>query len=178
MHDLVVYAPGLPDNTYLSLTPGSAGDGNSISNIGPYGRSSGGSSARLNSEKRAVFEDLQPGIYTLQKGWDGEGQEVSVPSGDIVFEPKLPNVLRVAITDDKGSLFAAGFRTGDAILSINGIAIVNKGLEDGAFGNFQADSSQVSLRRNGAVITVTIGKITGQSWDPKAIGGVLVPDFE
>jgi len=179
LHDLVVYAPGLPDNAYLSLTPGSAGDGNSFSNIGSsYGRSSGGSSARLDSEKRAVFKDLQPGIYTLQKGWDGEGQEVSVPSGDIVFEPKLPNVLRVAITDDKGSLFAAGFRTGDAILSINGIAIVNKGLEDGAFGNFQADSSQVSLRRNGAVITVTIGKITGQSWDAKSIGGVLVPDFE
>ena len=179
LHELVVFAPSLPEGSYLSLNPVGDNSSQGISNFGYIGNFEGsGSNARLDANKRAVFSDLSAGLYRLQKGWDGEGLEIQIPSGEIVFEPKLPNVWQVAITNEAGELYKAGLRTGDTILSINGTPIAQMGLEEGAFGVLQGGNSDVSLRRDGQVISVTISKIDGSYWDAKSIGGVIVPDFE
>jgi hypothetical protein len=183
LHDLVVYAPGLSERDYLILNPGGLGDNggdnyNGLSGFGYGGYGGGGSNARLDADNRAVFKDLKPGLYTLMKGWDGEGVEVTVPSGEIVFEPKMPNILRVAITNKEGQLYLAGFRSGDTIRAVNGVEVAKKGLYEGAFEALQQGASDVLIERDGVTQTYSILKISGEAYDAKAMGGMFAPDFD
>ncbi|MFT5080956.1 MAG: protocatechuate 3,4-dioxygenase beta subunit [Planctomycetota bacterium] len=181
LHDFVVYAPGLADRTYLILTPVSSNADNSNDNffggMGYYGGSSG-TNARLDSTKRAVFKNLKPGMYTLKNGWSGEGVEVTVPGGEFVFEPKMPNVIKIAISDKEGQMHKAGLRGGDVILSVNGVSVEEKGLYQGAFSAMQKGGAQVLMRRDGGTLTVEISAIAGKSQDQGMMGGMFLPEIE
>ena len=180
LHDFVVYAPGLPDRSYLILRPGSPNsddNNNSFGSFGYYGGSSG-SNARLDSSKRAVFKNLKAGVYTLQNGWDGEGVEVTVPSGEFVFQPKMPNVIKIAISDKEGQMHKAGLRGGDVILSVNGVSVEQAGLYQGAFAALQKGGAQVQMRRDGATQTVEILAISGNAGNQGVMGGMFLPEIE
>lgn len=181
LHDFVVYAPSLPDRSYLMLTPGSPEADNSNDNVfggmGYYGGSSG-TNARIDSTKRAVFKNLKPGIYTLQYGWNGGGVEVTVPGGEYVFEPKLPNIIKVAISDKEGQMHKAGLRGGDVILSVNGVSVEEKGLYEGAFSAMKKGGAQVLMRRDGETLTVELAAMSGQAQDQGQMGGMFLPEIE
>jgi hypothetical protein len=71
-------------------------------------------------DKRVVFERLPAGEYLLSGIPLGQ-MKVRVPArGPVRFEPRPVNALRVEVTDAKGALARAGFRTGDLIVGIEG----------------------------------------------------------
>lgn len=178
LHDFVVYAPSLPERSYLTLTPEADNDRDNVfGGMGYYGGYSG-NSERLDSSKRAVFKNLKPGIYTLKNGRSDEGVEVTVPGGEYVFEPRVPNVIKVAISDKEGEMHKAGLRGGDLILSVNGVSVEEKGLYQGAFLAMQKGGAQVLMRRDGSTVTVEIAAMVGKATDQGQMGGMFLPEIE
>lgn len=112
LHKLTVHAPAVEEGTRFNLSP---------AGIGADSFTTGRMRANLDANKRAVFEDVPAGSYNLtSRDANGTSVAVTVPSGEVIFEVKVPNSLRVSRVAP-GKLGAkAGLKNNDLITAVNG----------------------------------------------------------
>lgn len=110
LQDLVLLAPDHKPGTDFHLSRVSSTAGQSY-----------GWHASLDSDGRAVFSGLTAGPYLLNC-WSKEGRgqmEISIPCGEVVFEPMQANgLLVVRVTGDTAGA-RAGLMAGDILVGVN-----------------------------------------------------------
>ncbi len=167
-HRFVVHAPDLSEGTGFWLErEGSKSDG-------WWG---GSASAELDDQHRATFEDVAAGEYKL-KTWSNSGQssmEVTVPSGEVLFEVKTINAYRVGSVSEGKLGDAAGLQVGDLVTAINGKAVDRESFWNRLTLDFGTEAVRLTVDRNGAVIEVELGpgkpgenisRQIGINWEP------------
>jgi len=77
--------------------------------------------SEIDASGYASFSELKAGDYILQV-WGGSvsQMQVTIPCGDIEFEPMALDALRVMISDANGDLAKLGFQNGDMIVGADG----------------------------------------------------------
>lgn len=120
LHELSVHAPGLKkgEDLYLNQVRSDPND----PWVGPH-------SAAVDSTGRARFASLVAGKYSLNDQRGGT-IEVTIPTGEVLFEPRRNDCIRVTINDRKGSMFRAGLRGGDLIIAIGGVSLTAENLTE------------------------------------------------
>ncbi len=149
MYDLVVHAPGCKKGDHFNLQ---------LQSLDGEGQWIGGT--ELDESLRARFEGLAAGSYVLNAWGSEQGQmEVTVPSGEITFEPIAINAVRVSGLKEGKAFARAGFRNGDVITHVGEHAIagaqyfnrISLALVDG--------DVTFEVLRSGKVVQVVVSKI-------------------
>jgi hypothetical protein len=164
LFELSVLAPTLPTNAYIELEV-------------PDQRF-GGASGHLDADHHVLFENLVAGTYTLHASGSEDSLEVTVPSAEIVFEPRIPRLISIAIVDETGSLFQAGFRTADVVTAIDGRSLIDFESLELAFEELIDGSHDLTLRRDGKLVHLTLDGLDFSRKGRMALGGTLLPAYE
>jgi hypothetical protein len=169
LHELIVYAPGLGQDTWLFLTS-AAGD-----EEGEGFGWAGGRDATLDEDHRAKFTGLVAGQYVLSANGVTERVEVAVPCGEFYLDASEPTCMRVAIGDVEGAAYKSGMRAGDLIMGANGKEFVRANEFWTVLQKTKADDILLMILRNGEQIDIMMPKIPlGQNWYQE-FGGMLTP---
>ncbi|MEM9381402.1 MAG: PDZ domain-containing protein [Planctomycetota bacterium] len=149
-HDLVIYAPDLDKGTNFWLQRSEPGTASS--------QYFGGNNTALDEDHKAYFKDVAAGEYIVQS-WDGSQQtmKITVPSGEIQWEPDLINAFAVQSVEADKLGAAAGLQVGDVVVAVNGKEFEGNdfyqrlmlGLKDGAV--------TLSLYRGSRAVDVSLG---------------------
>lgn len=157
-YSFAINAPGLDPGTdfHLSARHDSRGWGGAVM-------------VTLDDQRRAVFENVIAGTYTLIS--DVHTQEIVVPTGDITIDARLPNALRVAIFEEDGLLAQLGFEDGDVVFGIDGAAF--EGMDDlrDAMHDLGAEELVLMVERDGAVIDLATGTTSSNPLNGLEMGG-------
>jgi len=167
LYELVVIAPGLSERTGLRWRPTEEDQ----SDFG-FG---GSSSAQVDAEGRAVFEDLVAGTYVLTGNGMPESVDVTVPCGDVYIDATEPDCLRVAIGDMEGALYVAGLRAGDLIIGANGQEFESEPRFWKLFVG-QGDVPLIVLR-NEERLEISVPRIPERASLLERLGGMLTPAY-
>jgi hypothetical protein len=113
LHQVAIVAPALPAgaNVWLMSAPGDA-------KSGAVGAMAGG--GQLDANHRVVISDVTPGRYVVTIESASSTLEINVPCGEVLFDARPPDALRVTISDVDGLLYRAGLRSGDLIVAVAG----------------------------------------------------------
>jgi len=170
-HQLAIHAPDLSEGTSFWLERKGAPGG------GYGGYWGGGLSAELDDQHRATIEDVAAGEYEL-KTWSNSGQssmDVTVPSGEVLFEVKTVNAYRVESVTEGKLGDQAGLRAGDVVTAVNGKAIDRRSFWNRLTLDLDTEAVQLTVDRNGAVLEVELGpgepgsniqRQIGVDWEP------------
>ncbi|MEZ5979372.1 MAG: hypothetical protein R3F34_14295 [Planctomycetota bacterium] len=187
-HDLVVHAPYLAPGTSISVSPPRPEDGSGDPLGGPvdegspfarYVTDGRHASAKVDDEHRATFTDLAPGEYVVSArvnvGDSPEPLRIVVPCGEVLYDARTPNALRITVfPGDGGVLGAAGFRDEDLVVGRRDAGDV--GL-DALFMDLTSRSVKSEVEflvlRDGEYVTVTFGPLGERIQSPAAFGGTF-----
>ncbi len=122
----------------------------------------GAKTQRLDENRRAEFRYLSPGTYTIEshQGW----MEIVVPvAGEVLFQPQPYNSLYVSTAGSSVMTDEIGFKSGDVIRQINGVALSGSTSELNALFKEAASQGAVSVqvRRGGEYILL---RATAEQW--------------
>ena len=167
-HRFVVHAPDLPEGTGFWLEREGASDS------GSWG---GGLGAELDDQHRATFEDVAAGEYKLRT-WSNSGQssmDVTVPSGEVLFEVKTINAYRVGSVSEGKLGEAAGLQVGDLVTAVNGKAVDRDSFWNRLTLDLDTEAVRLTVDRNGAALEIELGpgkpgsnisRQIGINWEP------------
>ena len=170
-HQLAIHAPDLSKGTSFWLERKDAPS----SGYGGYW--GGGLSAELDDQHRATIEDVAAGEYELNT-WSNSGQssmDVTVPSGEVLFEVKTINAYRVGSVSEGKLGEAAGLQVGDLVTAVNGKAVDRDSFWSRLTLDLGTEAVRLTVDRNGAVIDVELGpgkpgsnisRQIGVNWEP------------
>lgn len=152
LHRVVVVAPGLPEGTHVSLSRKQAGANESMRYFG------GGNSAQTDANGRAVFAEVAGGNYIVSANGAASTIEIVVPCADVLFEARVPDALRISIADIEGLMHAAGLRSGDLLIAVEGNDPKSATqLQQLVYGARDDAPLRVTALRNGSAQEYTIG---------------------
>lgn len=167
-HRFVVHAPDLPEGTGFWLEREGSPDS------GWWG---GSGSAELDDQHRATFEDVAAGEYKLRT-WSNSGQssmDVTVPSGEVLFEVKTINAYRVGSVSEGKLGEAAGLQVGDLVTAVNGKAVDRDSFWSRLTLDLDTEAVRLTVDRNGAALEIELGpgkpgsnisRQIGVNWEP------------
>lgn len=168
LYEVSVLAPELSEGEWLYLRE-KGGDGEMQQFW--WG---GGNTATLDEDHRAVFDKVLAGDYVLSANNTSTELEVSVPCGEVYFEARSPDCMRVSISDIDGALYEAGFRGGDLVIGANGADFEDPsemwGLLNGSGGN------DFTVLRDGQTLTLHLESLEGGNNWWESLGGSIQPD--
>ncbi len=133
--------------------------------------------ATFDGDGAAQFVDVPAGEYLLSCGSTvGQVMEVSVPSGDLTFDPKPVNALRVSIVDPDGDFQRLGLRTGDLMIGKDGVEFTGMLDIQSMLISMQQSktaSFELMIQRGSDVLTISV---KGSDFiDLRSLGGQLLP---
>ena len=170
LHELDVYAPDLSEGARMTLTPSSEYDPSNPWNGSRPRR------ARLDSDKRATFEDVPAGAYILQSnGAPGSRTDVTVPSGEVTFEVKKTDSLLVMNVQPGTPAAKAGLENGDVITSVDGKPINGRMAGQLLLAKLTAEDVALEIERGGSALSVTVGKIADDQANAPTFGAWFSP---
>jgi len=132
----------------------------------------------LDEAHRVTFKGLAPGTYRLQANGASKPMEVTVPSGEVLFDPKLPNVLTVQIQNETGSLYLAGFRAGDKVIAVEGIPIDELGPANNFYKKLTKSAVEMTVKRGTETLSLTLGQVPEGAGAFVELGGMLSLAYE
>jgi protocatechuate 3,4-dioxygenase beta subunit len=151
LHRVVVLAPGLPEKTQISLSRKQEGS----EQMRYWG---GGNSQQTDANGRVVFEDIAAGTYVVGANGAASTLEITVPCADVLFEARVPDALRVSISDIEGLMHAAGLRSGDLLIAVDGNDPKSAAeLQQLFWGASDDRELRVTVLRDGSALEFTIG---------------------
>ena len=165
LHSFRVLSADAKEGANISLRSSS-----NASDFATYHRS------EFDAEGVALFEDVPAGDYILSGSFaSGATMEVRVPTGDITYEPKPVNALRVTIEDETGDLHRIGLRTGDLVIGRDGREFEDIKDLQGLQVLMQSKSAEFELmvQRGSQVLTFPVKGTDIGDW--KTFGGDLDP---
>jgi hypothetical protein len=124
----------------------------------------------------ALFEEIPAGDYVLSGSFaGGSTMEIRVPTGDVTYEPKPVNALRVTIRDEAGDLHRIGLRTGDLVIGRDGREFEDMKDLQGLQVLMQSKSAEFELmvQRGSQVLTFPVKGSDIGDW--QTFGGDLDP---
>lgn len=151
LHRVVVVAPSLPAGTHVSLQR-KEGSGENTRYLG------GGNSAATDANGRAVLEEVAAGNYLVSANGAASSIEIVVPCADVLFDARVPDALRVTIADIEGLMHAAGLRSGDLVIAVEGNDPKSAAqLQQLVYGARDDAPLRVTALRDGSAQEFTIG---------------------
>lgn len=168
LFELSVLAPKLEPGTHMWL--------NAQEDDSPTWMSRG--QETLDETHRATFRGLTAGTYRLQASGAAKPMEVTVPSGEVLFDPKLPNVLVIQINDEKGKLYTSGFRAGDKVTAIDGVPIDELPQNNSFYKKLTESAVEMTVLRGAETLSLTFGPLSEGSGAFIEMGGMLMPGYD
>ena len=160
LHELRVHAPNSKGGEGLWVSPKEGGS------FGMY--------KELGEDQRATFDGVPAGAYSLTLN-GSQAIEVTVPCGEVTYDPPKHDCLRVAISDDQGLLYLAGFRVGDEVIGFDGTLLVNAENLWGYWTALGKGEVSFSVVRGGSTQTIRLGPISNS--ERQNLGGSLNAGF-
>jgi hypothetical protein len=124
----------------------------------------------LDSEQRAVFSSLPAGPYVLTHGASHAPQNIVVPCGEVLYEPRRADAFEVRLAPldggGQGALARAGFRTGDVLLEFNGRGLCEHDDLEALLEVIAENAVTVRVRRGAHTLELRLGPMPdpGDPW--------------
>jgi hypothetical protein len=163
LYQLTVHAPSLGAGVGLRLRP---------QNEAPsaVGVRAPRDLVALDSEQRAVFSSLPAGPYVLTHGASHAPQNIVVPCGEVLYEPRRADAFEVRLAPldggGQGALARAGFRTGDVLLEFNGRGLCEHDDLEALLDVIAESEATVRVRRGAHTLELRLGPMPdpGDPW--------------
>jgi len=124
----------------------------------------------LDANKRAVFGGLPAGHYVLTHGASHAPQNIAVPCGEVLYEPRRSDAFEVHLAPldggGQGALARAGFQTGDVLLDFNGRGLREHDDLDALLEVIAENQATERVRRGAHTLELRLGPMPdrGDPW--------------
>lgn len=166
LYEVNVTTAGLSEDSVLYLAAADDEDNRSARMRGWNG---GGYQAQVDERGYARFRDVLAGRYRLSSNRSQNSIEITVPGGDVLFEARAHDALRVSISDVDGFLHQSGLRSNDLIVEVTGVTPGDGRAMQSAVNGMNGATSSITLTvmRDGAQVSITLppyDRASGVPW--------------
>jgi len=107
-------------------------------------------------DHRLHFHGLLAGTYKLSSTDSDETLEITIPTDEVLFEPRRPSLLSVSIFDKSGALKQAGLHHGDRIAAVDGQPVDEFLLDSSISERLKQGPVKLTVSREGQTLTIML----------------------